>query len=366
MEPDPDGWIENIRMLSDSASAVVPSDGTLDRVRAIRFVEPGFSPETWAKMLDLGWLGILVSEDAGGLGLGLRETVALCSVLGQGVVPEPFIPAVLGLGLLEKAGLWEELNAGLGGEVLLVAAWQASADGMDPRGGVVVADGRLSGNKIAVGGGMGADLFVVTTPEGVTLVPRGAAGLTVTPMQMHDGTFHAHLIFDEVPCDVHPCIGLDESLQDAMLLHAGYLLGVSDRAFAITLDYLRTRQQFDAPIGRFQALQHRATEIKVQLELTRAVIGAAASARDLGGDATRTHMAILRARARAAGLARLVAREAIQMHGAIGYTDEADIGLFVRKAMVEAGQFAPEYRLRKRFMDHWDAVMPDHVGTGCT
>ncbi|MCB2101719.1 MAG: hypothetical protein KDE22_12660, partial [Rhodobacterales bacterium] len=96
--------------------------------------------------------------------------------------------------------------------------------------------------------------------------------------------------------------------------------------------------------------QHRATEIKVQMELARAAIGTAAAALDRGGDPGRARLGVLRARTRAGGLARLVAREAIQMHGAIGYADESDISLYARKAMVEAGRFAPEFRLRDHFM----------------
>ena len=164
------------------------------------------------------------------------------------------------------------------------------------------------------------------------------------------------LTFDAVHCEVHRCASVVDCLYDAMLLHARLLQGTAERAFEITLDYLRTRKQFDAAIGSFQALQHRATEIKVQLDLARAAIDAAAMALDGGQPPEPTRMAVLRARVRAGGLARLVAREAVQMHGAIGYTDEADIGLFVRKLMVEAGQFAPEFRLRAEFMDLRDAA----------
>lgn len=102
----------------------------------------------------------------------------------------------------------------------------------------------------------------------------------------------------------------------------------------------------------------------MQLELTRAAIGAAAAALDLAQDPVRTRMAVLRARTRAGGLARLVAREAIQMHGAIGYTDESDIGLFAKKAMVEAGLFAPEFRLKERFMALRDAAAATPTASG--
>lgn len=368
MEPVLQEWVENVRMLTESAGAVVPEDGSLNRVRAARFTEPGFSREVWATIVEMGWLGICVGEEAGGYGLGLREAVALTGLLGKGLVPEPVIPATLALRLLEQAGADAIPGEALAGESVLVAAWQATPDSLDPTAGVAVADGRLTGTKIAVVGGAGADLFAVTTPAGVALVPRDAEGLTVTAVLMHDGTFHARLAFAGVPCAVLACPDMDASLHEAVLLHAGYLLGLSEQAFEITLDYLRIRKQFEVPIGSFQALQHRATEIKVQLELARAAIGAAAAAldlaQDLAQDPVRARMAVLRARTRAGGLARLVAREAIQMHGAIGYTDESDIGLYAKKALVEAGLFAPEFRLKERFMALRDAAAATPTASG--
>lgn len=339
---------ETIRMLTDSASAVVPVDGSLNRIRAARFQSPGFSHDTWGAMADMGWLGLRVGEAAGGLDLGLPEAVALARVLGGGLVPEPYLASLFALDLMEAAGLHLGMAAVLAGDMIVLPAWQSAPDAMDPKAGVMVSGGRLSGTKVAVPAG--ADRFVVTTRDGVALVPRDAEGLTITGIAMHDGTFRETLTFDAVACEVHPCAGMENSLYEAMLLHAACLHGAAARAFEITLDYLRTRTQFEVPIGSFQALQHRATEIKVQLELARAVTDAAATALDAGQAQARSRMAVLRARARAGGLARLVAREAVQMHGAIGYTDEADIGLFTRKLMVEAGQLAPEVRLRAQFM----------------
>lgn len=367
MATEPDEWVENVRMLTESAGAIVPVDGDLTRVRSQRWVEPGFSRDVWVSIVDMGWLGIQLKEESGGLGLGVREAVALARVLGEGLVPEPVLPAWLALQLAEIAGFDSELEATLSGELLMIPAWQASPAGLDTHAGITVSNGRLSGTRMAVLGASGADLFVVTTPAGLALLPRDAQGLTVTAQPMHDGTFQAQLNFDQVACELRPCHdGIATALDTAMLLHAGYLLGVSERAFEITLDYLRIRRQFDVPIGSFQAIQHRATDIKVQLDLARAAINAAAARIDLGNDSHQCRLAVMRARSRAAGLARLVAREVVQMHGAIGYTDEADIGLFVRKAMSEAGQFAPDYALRKQFLTLWESLndtsLPERPG----
>jgi len=349
MNAESEDWLENVRMLTESAGAIVPKDGTLARIRAARFQMPGYERAVWTGIAELGWLGLRLGEASGGLGLGAREGVALAEVLGRGLVAEPVLPALFALSLLERAG-GEIPQAVLSGEVVMVAAWQAGSDDLDPCSGVSLAGGTLSGRKIAVAGGSGADLFAVTTPQGMALVPRGAPGLTINTQPMHDGTFLAQLDFAATPCTPLACPGMDDALHEAMLMHAGYLLGLSERAFEITLDYLRIRKQFGVAIGSFQALQHRATDIKVHLDLARASVQAAAAGLDQGRSGATQTMAVFRARNRAGALARLIAREAVQMHGAIGYTDEADIGLFTRKAMAEAGAFAPEFRLRAHYM----------------
>lgn len=128
-----------------------------------------------------------------------------------------------------------------------------------------------------------------------------------------------------------------------------YLLGVSERAFEITLDYLKIREQFGKPIGSFQSLQHRAADIKMQIELSRAGLFAVAGRIDNGCDLTTRSMAVSRCKARSAELAMLVARESMQMHGAIGMSDEADIGLYVRKALTEANSFGSAAVHRARY-----------------
>ncbi len=342
-------WVENVRMLVESIGAVVPKDGSLERVRALRHKARGFQRDLWSTFGDMGWLAMLTGEASDGMGLGLREATALCTELGRGLVPEPLIDALFAIRLMESAGAIPD--GVLTGDVIMVAAWQASAVSLDPHAGVDMVAGRISGKKIAIDGGAGADLFAVTTSSGVALIPRDSPGLSLTSVPMHDGTFSGEIMLDDVAAELLPCPDMDTIFHDAMLLHSAYLFGASERAFEMTLDYLRVRKQFDVLIGSFQALQHRATEIKVQLELARAAIRAAAAARDLHKEANLIRMTVLRARARAGSLARLVAREAVQMHGAIGYTDEADIGLYVRKAMVGAGKYGPEFRLRSQFME---------------
>lgn len=350
MKKEIEDWKENVQMLTDSIGAVVPQDGSVSRIRDARHVEAGFDISVWQTMAEMGWLAIILDEASGGLGLGLREATALFKGLGQGLTPEPLTLAILALRLMAEAGETSLIDEALSGEKIILSAWQASPDSVDPSAGVSVKDALLFGKKIGIDGGLGAHIFVVTTPHGICIIPKNSEGLTVSAKPMHDGTFATQLIFDGVKVSPIPCANMERCLFEAQLMHAAYLLGLSERAFEITLEYLKLRKQFGVAIGSFQALQHRATEIKIRLELSRTSIAAAACAMDTNKKNKPVQMAVLRASTRVKELTRLIAREAVQMHGAIGYTDEADIGLYVRKAMTAVGQYGPEYRLRANYM----------------
>lgn len=350
MKNEIEDWEENVQMLTDSIGAVVPPDGSVSRVRKARHVGAGFDTNIWHTMAEMGWLAITLDETCGGLGLGLREATALLKGLGKGLTPEPITPAIMALRLMADAGEQILIDEALSGEKIILAAWQATPDSVDPSAGVSIKDALLYGKKISIEGGLAAHAFVVTTPHGICIVPKDSKGLTIKSTPMHDGTFTTQLIFEGVKTSLLACTNMERSLFEAQLMHCAYLLGVSERAFEITLAYLRLRKQFGVAIGSFQALQHRSTEIKIQLELARASIAAAAGAIDTGQSHRHCQMNAHRASTRVKTLTRLVAREAVQMHGAIGYTDEADIGLYVRKAMTSVGLYGPEYRLRENYM----------------
>jgi alkylation response protein AidB-like acyl-CoA dehydrogenase len=165
------------------------------------------------------------------------------------------------------------------------------------------------------------------------LVAADAAGVTLTLERTQDGGNFGTLTLENAACT--PLHGdMAAALEEASLATGAYLLGVMDRAFAMTLDYMKTRQQFGKAIGSFQALQHRAADLKIQVALTRASVEAAAVTLDTSQHPALRQAAVSRAKARAGEAGMLVTRQCIQLHGGIGYTDEADVGLFLRKAMV--------------------------------
>jgi alkylation response protein AidB-like acyl-CoA dehydrogenase len=341
---------ESLRMIRDSAAAVAPRGGDLKRIRDLRFTEPGFDRAVWRDMAAMGWVGLRLPEDAGGSALGMAAFCALAEELGGGLVPEPLIPVAMAAKLLPA----DQLAGVLDGARIVIPAWQERPNSMDAAGATTLRDGRVTGKKMFVPMAAGADAFLVTTAGGLALVAREAPGLHLAVDQTQDGGHYGTLTLTDAPCDTIPGDAA-EALDEAALATAAYLLGVMDRAFAMTLDYLKTRQQFGRLIGSFQALQHRAVDLQIQVALTRASVAAAAVTLDGGAAPALRQAVVSRAKARASEAAMTVTKQCIQLHGGIGYTDAYDVGLFLRKAMVLSSLYGPAALHRARFA----TVSPD-------
>ncbi|MEO8299321.1 MAG: acyl-CoA dehydrogenase family protein [Burkholderiales bacterium] len=331
-------------MLRDSAARLLSADQGLPHARRWRFEAPGFDRARWSRFCEMGWPGLALPEASGGAGLGLRDVCALMDVLGRALAPEPAVAATMAVRLLAD----DALQAVLAGERIVLPAWQEDAHGTDLAGATQLRDGRVTGRKQFILQAGGADAFVVTTVQGAALVEARAAGVALSLQPTHDGGQLGMLVLQDAPAI--PLNGDTARVFDeAALAQAAYLQGVAAASLQATLDYLRTRKQFGRAIGSFQALQHRAVDLHIQLALTRASVEAAASTLDAGADALARALAVSRAKARASETALLITRASIQMHGAIGYTDEFDVGLYLRKAMVVASQFGSADAHRARF-----------------
>jgi alkylation response protein AidB-like acyl-CoA dehydrogenase len=339
MEP-----LEHLQMIKESAAGISPRKGDLKRIRELRFTEPGFDRSTWREMCEMGWLGLLLPEDDGGSGLGAREFCGLAEELGAGLVPEPLIPAAMAAKLLPP----DHLAPVLAGERIVLPAWQEKPNSLDPVGGTVLRDGRVDGHKQFIPMAAGADAFLVTAQGGLALVERHAPGVTLELQQTQDGGNFGTLILDNAPAELIEG-DAGEALEHAIMATSAYLFGLTDRAFRMTLDYMKTREQFGRKIGSFQALQHRAADCEIQVSLTRAVVGSAAAGLDRGKTLAEKQAAVSRAKVRASDAAMVVTRACVQLHGGIAYTDAYDIGLFLRKAMVLAPLYGGPSAHRARF-----------------
>lgn len=342
---------ENVRLLRESAAAVAVR-GDLSRVRGERYRQPGFSREVWRRMAELGWLGLLLPEDRGGAGLGAAELIALAEELGAALAPEPFVSALLAVRALEG----DQLAAALSGERVVLAAWQERPRSLDEgRPETSFDGGRVTGRKVFVPMAAGADAFLVTTGSGAVVVGADDPGLRIETAATQDGGHWGTLVLDGARGE--PARGgVEVGFDDAVLATAALLLGVAEAALERTIEYLGLRQQFGVRIGTFQALQHRAVDMRLATTLARASLEDAAAILDAAGGGTpRAKAAASRAKARANESAMLVAQQAVQLHGGIGYTDEHDIGLFLRKAVVLAPSFGDSALHRRRFA-RWTAA----------
>ncbi len=332
---------ESLRLIRDSAAAIAPRGGDLRRVRGLRFGDPGYDRAVLQEMGSMGWIGLRVPEAQGGAGLGMAELCAVMEECGAALVPEPLLPCAIAACLHPDPAL-------LAGERVVVPAWQERVDALGHAPETTLQAGRVTGRKLFVPMAASADAFIVTTAQGPALVQRSAPGVALDVAATQDGATLATVDFAGAPGEPLPGEARD-ALEDATLGTAALMLGVLGQAFELTLEYLRTRQQFGKPIGSFQALQHRAADLKLQLELTRASVESAAATLDSGARQPAREAAVSRAKARAAAAGMLVTRQAIQLHGGIGYTDEYDVGLYLRKAMVLSNAYGSAAAHRARY-----------------
>jgi len=261
--------------------------------------------------------------------LGLREYCALAEECGAGLLPEPLIPCSLAARVLAGA----ELERLIAGDTIIIPAWQERANSLALHGDTVLRDGRLAGRKVFVPMAGGADAFLVTTNGTLALVARDAAGVSLTVDRTQDGGNYGTLTFDGAPAE--PIAGdLAEAIEEATLATAAYLLGVMERAFAMTLTYLKTRQQFGKPIGSFQALRHRIADLATEIECGRLLTYEVAQRVDerRGSPSELTRLTSM-AKLKVTETAKRTALEGMQMMGGYGYATEYDMEHHVRLAL---------------------------------
>jgi acyl-CoA dehydrogenase len=364
-------------LLRDSAAAFVRDHSSLRRIRALRDgTDPdGFARELWQQIAALGWLGIPFAEADGGLGLGLTDLSLVLEEFGKGLMPEPLLSTVLLGGMAIQRGGSDAQRAALlpaviGGETLLALAYQERRSRYDLCQVATRAeradDGwRLRGEKVLVADGHVADHLIVSARTaggerdrtGVTLflVQRGAPGVQVTRQWTLDSRNAALVRLDGVAVGAAAVVGtvdgggalLAEVIDRATAGLCAEMLGGMQAAFAMTLEYLKTRRQFGVPIGSFQALKHRAAMLFTEIELARSAVRAAAMALDEGHP--QAAQVVSAAKARCSDAFVLAGNEAVQMHGGIGMTDEHDIGFFLKRARAAEITFGDAAYHRERF-----------------
>ena len=366
-------YSEDQQLLQESVQRFVRENYSFERRRQLVATEQGYSDAHWQQFAELGWLGIPFPEEHGGLGMSGVETMVVMEAIGNGLVAEPYLSTViLGGGAVAAAGSDEQkaeiLPAVAEGKCKLAFAFaerQARYNLQDVEVRAEAANGsyRLSGMKSVVFGAPTADRFVVSArtaggsrdADGITLflVAADAPGLSVRGYPTADG-----LRAGEVTLEGTPVEGVLGDLDGALPT----IEGVVDRAIAavsaeavglmgtlndMTLEYLKTREQFGQPIGRFQVLQHRMVDMFIAHEEAKSMAMMAAMRID-EEDADARKKAMSAAKVQIGKSARFVGQQSIQLHGGIGMTDEYAAGhYFKRLTMIDRSFGDNDYHLRR-------------------
>ena len=348
-------------MLRDNARGFLSKKAPIAHLRHLRDTHDadGFSRPLWKDFVEMGWAGILVPQEYGGLGLGHVEAGVVMEELGRTLTPSPFLStAILATNALARAGnekqKSEYLSRIVAGDLIgTLAVDEGAKHRPDKTAMAATRSGNgfiLNGAKTFVLDGHVANLFIVAartagTPgetKGVTLflVDSTTKGIRAERTPMVDTHNAARVTFENVNVGADHVLGkvdagwdaLEGTLNVGSAAVAAELMGAADEAFTRTVGYLRERKQFGRLIGEFQALQHRAAYLYCELEVSRSAVLKALQMLDESFETAGAIVSI--AKAKAGQSATLAVQEAVQMHGGIGMTDEFDIGLFMKRVRV--------------------------------
>jgi alkylation response protein AidB-like acyl-CoA dehydrogenase len=345
---------EQQTLLRDSAVKLCREIGGPKRARELRNAGREMDTEAWKHFTEAGWLGTAVPEASGGLGMGMFELSLAMEEAGRQLLALPLVEASAAAWALAQAGAGARLESVLVGTELIVPAFGQAAWGGEAGADLATAKARVSGKARFVGYAPSASAFLVSSVDGgdtvLGVVAKGA-GVSVSGSAQVDGSTSSDVAFENAALEViargEEATRLKQRVEELLALGAAAeLVGVSSAALDMTLDYIKVRQQFGKALGSFQALQHRAADCFVDIELNRSLVYRVFSAWDSG----QYHPAMVSAaKARTTRGAIETTRTALQFHGAIGYTDEHDIGLFYKRALVLAAQYGNEINHTGRF-----------------
>ncbi|MBL6853316.1 MAG: acyl-CoA/acyl-ACP dehydrogenase [Alphaproteobacteria bacterium] len=363
---------EEQTMIRDGAKSWVSEKSPVTAFRKVRDSgnADGFDRAAWKEMAEMGWAGILIPEDLGGTGLGYLTLGLVLEETGRTLTASPLISTaltattalLLGASDAQKKKYLPQIAEGK------LIATLAVDEGPHHHPEKIALAGTASGGKVKLNGrktwvldGGTADLIIVAArtsgkpgdKSGITLVAVDgkASGLTREKLKTVDSRGYANLTFKDVEGEA---LGsgegygiLDATLDRARAGLAAEMLGHAAQSFDVTLEYLKTREQFGQKIGSFQALQHRAAKMFTDLELARSCVEGALAAIDK--DANDVAQLASLAKAKVGDLVHLVSNEMVQMHGGIGMTDAHDAGLYLKRARAQEATFGGSSYHRDRY-----------------
>lgn len=371
---------EEQQALAESAHDFLSEQANVTHARTLRDSgsTDGFSKDAWQQVVELGWTGAAFSEEAGGYGLGYKGLGAVFEHIGRNLSAFPLLSSVvLGGSAIELGGTDAQKEAYLadiisGERLVALAVDEAARHNPTQITTTATKDGghyRISGEKTFVLDANTADVFIVAArtsgestggfkdAQGISLfiVDDKAKGVTIKNRKMLDSRNAAEITFDnaagvllgEADSEGKGFQTLDAVLDRARACIAAELYGICMDAFERTVEYLKEREQFGVKIGTFQALQHRASRLYVDLQLAQSSVLNALAAIDKGSRGA--PLAVSLAKQQLSDLSLKLLNEATQLHGGIGVTDEYDLGLYLKRARVLQQLFGDGMFHRSRY-----------------
>ena len=349
------GLNETQELIRATSAEFLSDRSPMSFVRAMAEDERGFTEEFWREIGELGWLGLVVSEDAGGAGMDMCDMAPLLSEWGAVLAPGPLVESsIVSAAAIDRFGSAEQrqrwLPAISSGESVAVPALSEPGVGsgvLETRASETSDGWVINGKKRFVGYGNSADLLLLParTEAGVTVfaVPISEVRGTLERerVKMASGVPTLDIEFNEVelPSDssIGEVVGGDVVLR-SMMLHGAVarslqMAGAGGAVFDRTLDYVKDRQQFGRAIGAFQAIQHYMADMSIKVKSAKHLADKAAWALATDPDSVATSRLVSQAKLGANKLMPEVCWTAHQTHGAIGFTWEHDLHLYTRRVL---------------------------------
>lgn len=346
-------YSEDDRMLADTAEEFLASKSPVSAQRALRDKPTvlNYDADIWQQMAELGWTAITFEESLGGLEFGYKGLGAVFESMGKHLAASPMLSSVVLCGsLLQQLANEDQLSwlHGIisGDKRLALAIDENAKHNPELTQCEAVTDGDgflLNGSKVMVIDGVSPDGWIVSAvfdgELSLFIVPY-SDDVSVKRINLVDARNYAQINFNQLKLPASAILGtaneassaLDFALDLGRLCLSSEILGASKALFNMTVEYLRTREQFGVKIGTFQALQHRAARCFVELELAQSCVISALSSAD--NAKSELALSVSLAKWKMSKAADLITAEAIQMHGGIGVTDELDIGLYLKRIRV--------------------------------
>lgn len=322
----------------------------VDARRRLRLSPNGYDRARWRQLAEMGLIALAAGEEAGGMGGSAVDLALVAEAIGKANAPDPLLEhGILPAMLLERGGASQALDGVISGETIATLAWTERGQRYSLKAKGVKAESAgdgfvLTGEKTMVMGALLADLFIVTADlAGETacfLVPNSAPGLEVRAYRLADGSIAGEIKLTRAPASAKLSLdadGLAAIASELRLYAAAEMVGLGQRLLDDTLTYVKEREQFGVAIGSFQALQHRLVDCYAKEEQSLSMLYRAALTDR--ADAAKWQRAAAGAKAYIGENVDAIAREAVQMHGGMGITDELAIGHAMKRVLVLARLF---------------------------